>query len=161
MDYQLRRDFEGVFVAENASIVGEVSIGKNSSVWYGAALRGDEGLIDIGEGTSVQECAVIHTATKIGDHCTIGHGAIVHGAVIGNNVLVGMGSIILNGAKIADNCFIGAGALVTSKMDAPEGSLILGSPARVIRPCSEKELAEINESAEEYIERTKELLGNE
>ena len=158
MKYELKTDFKDVLIAEGAAIPGDVSIGPLSSVWYNAVLRGDEGAIEIGKETSIQDCAVVHTDSKIGDHCTIGHGAIVHGATIGNNVLIGMGAILLNGARIADNCLVGAGALVTSKMDAPEGSLILGSPARVIRPCTAEELNNITQSADDYIIMTRQWL---
>ena len=159
MKYELMTDFKDVVIADGAAITGEVTIGPLSSVWYNAVLRGDEGSIVIGRETSIQDCAVVHAHTVIGDRCTVGHGAIVHGAVLGNNVMVGMGAIVLDGARIADNCLIGAGALVTGKMDAPEGSLILGSPAKVVRPCSEKELRMLDEYAEDYVGLTKQWLG--
>lgn len=121
------------------------------NIWYNAVLRGDEGAITVGEGTNIQDCAVLHEETRVGAGCTIGHGAIVHGCTVGNNVLIGMGAIVLNGANIGDDCIVGAGALVTGKMDAPAGSMILGSPAKVARPLTEAEIASNRESAEGYL----------
>ena len=118
---------ESVFVCPGAAIVGDVTQGKN-----------------------VQDCAVLHEETTVGSGCTIGHGAIVHGCTVGDNVLIGMGATVLNGAKIGDNCIVGAGALVTGKMDAPAGSMILGSPAKVVRPLTEAEIESNRESAREY-----------
>ena len=131
---------ESVFVCPGAAIVGDVTLGKNVNVWYNAVLRGDDGAIKVGDNTNVQDCAVLHEETTVGSGCTIGHGAIVHGCTVGDNVLIGMGATVLNGAKIGDNCIVGAGALVTGKMDAPAGSMILGSPAKVVRPLTEEEI---------------------
>ncbi len=152
MAYELRKTDENVLICEGAVVVGSVTIGKGSSIWYNAVLRGDEYAIVVGENTNIQDCAVLHGATKVGNGCTVGHGAIVHGCTVGDNVLVGMGAIVLNNAKIADDCIIGAGAVVTGKMDAPAGSLILGNPARVIRPLTEEEIESNRESAREYME---------
>ena len=124
---------------------------RSVNIWYNAVLRGDEGAITVGEGTNIQDCAVLHEETRVGAGCTIGHGAIVHGCTVGNNVLIGMGAIVLNGANIGDDCIVGAGALVTGKMDAPAGSMILGSPAKVARPLTEAEIASNRESAEGYL----------
>lgn len=152
MAYPLRKTDEHVLIAEGAAVVGDVTLAKGVSVWYNAAIRGDQGPIVIGENTNVQECAVIHETTTIGTGCTIGHGAIVHGCTIGDNTLVGMGAIILTGARVGNDCVIGAGALVTGKMDIPDGSLVLGSPAKVVRPASEAELKENRDSMVEYLE---------
>ena len=141
---------ESVFVCPGAAIVGDVTLGKNVNVWYNAVLRGDDGAIKVGDNTNVQDCAVLHEETTVGSGCTIGHGAIVHGCTVGDNVLIGMGATVLNGAKIGDNCIVGAGALVTGKMDAPAGSMILGSPAKVVRPLTEAEIESNRESAREY-----------
>ena len=119
---------KSVLICPGAAIVGDVTLGNNVSVWYNAVLRGDEGAIRVGENTNIQDCAVMHEETTVGSGCTIGHGAIVHGCTVGNNVLIGMGATVLNGAKIGDDCIVGAGALVTGKMDAPAGSMILGTP---------------------------------
>lgn len=139
------------WIAPNATVVGDVTIGENASVWYGAVLRGDSGAIVIGNGTNIQDNCVIHEKTTIGDGCTVGHGAIVHGCTIGNNCMVGMGAIILNGAVIGDNCLIGAGALVTGKIQAPAGSVLLGNPAKIVKDVTPAQLDEIRQDAENYI----------
>ena len=139
-----------ILVCPGAAIVGDVTLGKHVSVWYNAVLRGDEGAIKVGDNTNIQDRAVMHEETTVGSGCTIGHGAIVHGCTVGDNVLIGMGAIVLNGAKIGDNCIVGAGALVTGKMDAPAGSMILGSPAKVVRPLTEAEIEGNRESARGY-----------
>lgn len=145
---------EWVYIAEGAKITGEVEIGKNSSVWYNAVIRGDSNPIVIGENTNVQDNAVLHVShshpMSIGDNVTIGHGAIVHGCTIGNNVLIGMGAIVLDGAVIEDNCIIGAGALVTQNKIIPKGSLAFGNPAKVLRPLTEEEKQSILENANQY-----------
>lgn len=147
---------EWVYIAEGAKIIGDVTIGEDSSVWYNAVIRGDSNSIVIGENTNVQDNAVLHTshnhALQIGDNVTIGHGAIVHGCTVGNNVLIGMGAIILDGAVIEDNCIIGAGALVTQNKVVPEGSLALGNPAKVVRELTEEEKESILKNADEYSE---------
>ena len=143
---------ESVFVCPGAAIVGDVTLGKNVNVWYNAVLRGDDGAIKVGDNTNVQDCAVLHEETTVGSGCTIGHGAIVHGCTVGDNVLIGMGTIILNGAKIGSDCIVGAGALVTGKMDAPDGSMILGSPAKVVRPLKPEEIEGNRAAMEEYLE---------
>ena len=141
-----------VYIAPDAVITGDVVLGENVNIWYGAVLRGDSGRITVGEGTNIQERCVLHEETTLGKNCTVGHGAIVHGCTIGDNTLVGMGAIVLDGAVIGKNCIIGAGALVTGKMDAPDGSVILGSPAKVVKPVT-PEQAEGNErSAAHYVE---------
>lgn len=131
---------KNILICDGAYVTGDVTLGKGVSVWYNAVLRGDQGAITVGENTNVQDGAVIHSETVVGDNCTIGHKAIVHGGIIGNNVLVGMGSIVLNGAKIADNCIIAAGSVVTGKMDAPAGSMIMGNPAKIVRPLREEDI---------------------
>ena len=123
----------GAYLAPNATVVGDVILGKDASIWYGAVLRGDCGTITVGDETNIQEHCVLHEKTTLGSHCTIGHGAIVHGCTIGDRCLVGMGAVILDGAVLGDDCIVGAGALVTGKMDAPAGSLLLGSPAKVVK----------------------------
>ena len=156
MAYPLRKTDAAVLICEGARVSGDVTLGKGVSVWYNAVIRGDDGAITVGEGTNIQDCAVLHEETRIGTGCTIGHGAIVHGCTVGDNVLIGMGAIVLNGAKIGDNCIVGAGALVTGKMDAPAGSMILGSPAKVVRPLTAEELAGNRQSAEGYRKAAKE-----
>lgn len=141
------------YVAPNATVVGDVVLEKDANIWYGAVLRGDFGAIRIGRGTNIQDNCVIHDATTIGAGCTVGHGAIVHGCTVGNHCLIGMGAIVLNGAVLGDHCLVGAGAVVTGKMNAPAGSLLLGSPAKVVRQLSDAQRAELEEDAAEYIRK--------
>ena len=149
--YSLRKNSEDVLICDGACVVGDVTLGKGVSVWYNAVIRGDKGPIVIGENTNVQDGVVMHNVTRVGAGCTLGHNAIVHACTIGDNTLVGMGAIVLNGAKIGNNCIIGAGALVTGKMDAPDGSMILGSPAKVVRQLTEAEIEGNRESMRGYL----------
>lgn len=151
MTYEPRKTDADVLITEGARVVGDVTLAKGVSVWYNAVIRGDEGPITVGEDTNIQDCAILHEETTVGRGCTVGHGAILHGCTIGDNVLIGMGSIVLNGAKIGDNCIVGAGALVTGKLDAPAGSMILGSPAKVVRPLTEEEIESNRASARDYL----------
>ena len=151
MAYKLRTSDENVVICEGACVVGDVTLAKGVSVWYNAVLRGDEGGITVGENTNIQDGAILHEETKVGAGCTIGHNAIVHACTVGDNVLIGMGAVVLDGAKIGDNCLVGAGSLVTGKMDAPAGSMILGSPAKVVRSLTEEEIEDIRESMREYL----------
>ena len=149
---------ETVYIAPNATIVGDVNLENNANIWYGAVLRGDEGTICVGEGTNIQDNAVVHEKTTLGKFCTVGHGAIVHGCTVGDFCLIGMGAIILSGAVLGEGCMVGAGALVTGKTNAPAGSLLLGSPAKVIRPITEEERQHIEKNAQDYINHAKAQL---
>jgi carbonic anhydrase/acetyltransferase-like protein (isoleucine patch superfamily) len=144
------------FIAPNATVLGDVTLGAQSSVWYGSVLRGDINSIVIGEGTNIQDFAMVHLAddygTTIGRYCTIGHTAIIHACDIGDECLVGMGATILDGAKIGDHCIVGANALVTQRFVAPPGSMIFGSPAKIVRPLTADEQAGLRVWAEKYIE---------
>ena len=151
MAYKLRETDENVLICDGARVAGDVTLAKCVSVWYNAVLRGDEGAITVGEETNIQDGAVLHEETVVGKGCTIGHNAIVHGCTVGDNTLVGMGAIILNGAKVGSNCIVGAGALVTGKMDAPDGVMLLGSPAKVVRPLTEAEIESNRASARGYL----------
>lgn len=143
------------FVAANATVLGDVTLGAEASIWYGCVLRGDINTIEIGAGTNVQDLTLIHLANDygafIGDYCTIGHRAIIHACRIGHECLVGMGATVLDGAVIGDRCIVGAGALVTKRFEAPPGSMILGAPARVVRPLTEAELGSLRPWAEKYV----------
>ncbi|MBQ8390127.1 MAG: gamma carbonic anhydrase family protein [Oscillibacter sp.] len=150
--YSLRKNSGDVLICDGACVVGDVTLGKGVSVWYNAVIRGDKGPITVGEDTNVQDGVVMHNETHVGRGCTLGHNAIVHGCTIGDNVLVGMGAVVLDGARIGDDCLVGAGALVTGKMDAPAGSMLLGSPAKVVRSLTEEEIEEIRASRDEYLE---------
>ena len=152
MQYKLRETTPDVLICDGAKVSGDVTLEKGVNIWYNAVLRGDEGAITVGEGTNIQDCAVLHEETAVGRGCTIGHGAVVHGCTVGDNVLIGMGAVVLNGARIGDDCIVGAGALVTGKMDAPAGSMILGSPAKVVRPLTEAEIESNRHSARGYLE---------
>ena len=150
MPYPLKRTDERALICDGAKVSGDVTLGKDVSIWYNAVLRGDDGAIVVGDGTNIQDCAILHEETTVGRDCTVGHGAIVHGCTVGDNTLIGMGAIVLNGARIGNNCIVGAGALVTGKMDAPDGSMILGSPAKVTRPLTAEEIERNRVSAEHY-----------
>jgi carbonic anhydrase/acetyltransferase-like protein (isoleucine patch superfamily) len=152
MAYVRKTTDRDVLIAEGAAVVGDVTLGKGVSVWYNATIRGDQGPITVGEDTNIQECAVIHQTSAIGKGCTIGHGAIVHGCTIGDNTLVGMGAIVLTGAVVGRDCLIGAGAMVTGKMVIPDGSLVLGSPAKVVRSLTPAEIQGNVASKEEYLD---------
>lgn len=148
---------KNIFIAKSADVMGEVRIGDYTSIWYQAVLRGDMDSITIGERSNVQDGSVVHVApggysVKIGDGVTIGHNCTIHGCQIGNNVLVGMGSIVLNGAVIGDNTIIGAGALITQNKVIPPNSLVVGSPAKVVRQVTDQEIESIHANAREYME---------
>lgn len=152
MDYKKRTSDPDVLIAEGAVVVGDVKLAKGVSVWYNAVLRGDESPIEVGENTNIQDGAILHARAVVGSNCTVGHCAIVHGCTVGNHTLIGMGAILLDGAKIGDHCIVGAGALVTGKLDAPAGSMVLGSPAKVVRPLTQAEMDSVDASVQEYLE---------
>lgn len=139
------------YLAPNATVVGDVTLGENVNIWYGAVLRGDSGAIAVGDGTNIQDNAVIHEKTVIGKNCTVGHGAIVHGCTVGDGCVIGMGAIVLNGAVLGDGCLVGAGAVVTGKTVAPAGSLLLGSPAKVAKQLTQEAVAENCRGAGHYV----------
>ncbi len=153
---------KSVFIAPGAQVIGDVTMGKDCGVWYNAVIRGDSREVVIGERTNIQDLACLHVdknyKLRIGDNVTIGHSAIVHGCIVGNDVLIGMGAIIMNGAQIGDNCIIGAGALVTENMIIPDGMMAYGSPAKLIRALNEEEKHGILENAEIYVGHAKEAL---
>ena len=147
---------EGAYwIAPTATVIGKVKLGEGVGVWFGAVIRGDGEPIAIGDNTNVQENTVVHTdpgfPVSVGIGCTIGHRALIHGCTIGNNVLVGMGAIVLNGAKVGDNSLIGAGALVPEGREIPPGSLVIGMPGKVVRQLSDDEIARLRGSAAHYI----------
>lgn len=147
------------FIHEKAFINGKVRIGKNSSIWPFAVLRGDIERIEIGEGSNVQDNAVVHTdsgkPTIIGNNVVVGHCAVVHGAVVGNNVLIGINATVLSGSRIGNNCIIGAGAVVNENMEIADNSIAVGVPAMVIKRTDEKAVERIKKNAESYIELSK------
>ncbi len=151
MAYPMRKSGGNVLICEGAAVVGDVTLGKDVSVWYNAVLRGDKGPIMVGDETNIQECVVIHESTVIGRGCTIGHGAVVHGCTVGDNTLIGMGAVILTGARIGRDCLVGAGALVTGKSVIPDGSLVLGSPAKVARALTAAEIENNRSEKDGYL----------
>lgn len=145
------------YIAESANIIGKVAIGANASVWFNVTIRGDNELISIGENSNVQECCVLHTdpgyPLEVGNNVTIGHQAMLHGCTIGEGSLIGIQSVILNGAKIGRNCLVGAGALVTEGKEFPDNSLIVGSPAKVVRTLTSEDIARMHGNTRNYVER--------
>ncbi|RKD28025.1 Carbonic anhydrase or acetyltransferase, isoleucine patch superfamily [Caminicella sporogenes DSM 14501] len=150
------------FIAETAQIIGRVTLKENVNIWFGSVLRGDGNYIEVGENTNIQDNCVVHInsemPTVIGKNCTIGHGAIVHACTIGNNVLVGMGAIVLDGAVIEDNVIIGAGALIPPGKTVPKNSLVIGSPGKVVRELTDEEIKNLKQSAIHYVELAKDYL---
>lgn len=156
-------DFEGVnpiisentYISESVDIIGNVQVEDNVNIWFGTRLRGDMNKIVIGKNSNIQENSVVHVDINspciIGKNVTIGHGAIIHGCNISDNVLIGMGSIILNDAKIGKNTIIGAGSLITQGKSFQEGVLILGNPAKVVRELTDAEIESIQRSADNYV----------
>ena len=145
------------WVAESAQVIGRVRMGENASVWYGAVLRGDNDWITLGAGSNVQDGSVLHTdhgfPLTLGQNVTIGHQVMLHGCTVGDNSLVGMGSIVLNNARIGKNSIVGAGALVTEGKEFPDGVLIVGSPAKVVRALTPEQIARLQATAEHYVEQ--------
>lgn len=148
--------FKG-WVADSAQVMGDVYLGHQASVWFGAVIRGDNERIHIGDYSNVQENSVIHTdagiEVKIGNYVTIGHLAMLHGCEIGDNSLIGIGAVVLNNAKIGKNCIIGAKALVTEGKEIPDNSLVVGSPAKVVKTLTDEQTAMLKLSAVHYAER--------
>jgi carbonic anhydrase/acetyltransferase-like protein (isoleucine patch superfamily) len=151
-----KRTGSPVFIAPNATVLGNVNFGKNTSIWFGAVVRADKDDINIGESSNVQDNAVIHTSRGfpvfIGHQVSIGHGAILHGCRIGDRVLVGMGAVVLNGAEIGEDSILGAGTVVTERAKIPAGSLVLGVPGKIIKPTSPEQKKSIITNAESYLE---------
>ena len=156
MNFNRLESNDKVLIMEGAQVLGDVVAGEDTVFWYNSVCRGEMHPIRIGKRCNIQDLALVHNQVTIGDDVSVGHSAIVHGCTIGNRVIVGMGAIVLDGAKIGNDCIIGAGAVVTGKMDAPDGSMILGSPAIVKRPLTDKEKQSILDNANLYIEKSKE-----
>ncbi len=150
------------YIAEESVIVGDVTIGDESTVLYYAVLRGDNGPIRIGQRTNIQEHCILHTdpghQLLIGNDVTVGHGCILHGCQIDDETMIGMGTIVMNGAKIGKHCLIGAGSLVTENTHIPDGFLAFGRPAKPVKPLNEKQLLMLKNSAAAYVETGKKLL---
>jgi carbonic anhydrase/acetyltransferase-like protein (isoleucine patch superfamily) len=148
------------WVAENATLIGRIRLQKQSSVWFGAVLRGDNEWIELGERSQIQDNATLHTdpgfPMTIGANCVIGHNVILHGCIIGDESLVGMGSTMMNGSRIGTNCIVGAGAVITEGKTFPDNSLIVGAPARVVRTLDDKARDMIRGGADIYVRRSQE-----
>ena len=158
-DKKLKTVDDNFWIAPNASVIGDVNLERDASIWFNAILRADNEPITIGEGSNVQDGAIIHTdpgyACNIGKKVTVGHMAMLHGCSIGDGSLIGIGSVVLNGAKIGKNCIIGSKALVTEGMDVPDGSMVLGIPGKIKKTLTEEEQSVVPLGAEHYIDNYK------
>ena len=158
---------DDVFVAPTASVVGDVKLGAGTNVWFGAVVRGDVNKVVVGKHTNIQDNATIHTMsdspTEIGDHVTIGHNAVVHCSKVGNNCLIGMGSVLIGYSEIGDNCVIGANSFIPQHKKIPSGSLVYGNPAKLVRALRDDELEALKASTENYYKLGQgyaEIMGN-
>ena len=146
---------DSAWVADTAQVIGRVEMAADSSVWFGAVLRGDTEHIRIGAGSNIQDNSMVHAdpgfPALIGDHVTVGHLVMLHGCIVGDNTLIGMQAVVLNGAKIGRNCIVGAGALIAAGKEFPEGSLIIGNPARVVRELTPEQIADIRVGSDHYM----------
>ena len=154
---KMPRDEGAVFIAPNATVLGDVILKSGSSVWYGAVLRGDDGTLTVGEGSNVQDNAVLHCdeggSVTLGKNVTVGHSAIVHGCTVGDGTLIGMHATLLNHCVVGKNCIIGAGALVPEGMNIPDNSVAVGVPARIIKSVSGAQIAWNQQNAEDYVKQ--------
>jgi carbonic anhydrase/acetyltransferase-like protein (isoleucine patch superfamily) len=152
---------KAAFIAKSADIIGDVTLGEDSTIWFNTTLRGDIAPVIVGKGSNIQDGAILHINHKepcvVGDYVTVGHGAILHSTNVGNGSLIGMGAILLNNSKIGENSVVGAGALVTENKEFPPRSLIVGSPARKIKELTDDDLKKIEKGVQEYINLGKEM----
>jgi carbonic anhydrase/acetyltransferase-like protein (isoleucine patch superfamily) len=150
---------ETAWVADNAQVMGAVILARDASVWFGSTLRGDTETIEIGEGSNIQDSAVVHAdhglPVRVGRHVTVGHMVMLHGCTIGDESLIGIGAVVLNGAQIGRNCLVAAGSLVTEGKTFPDGSMIMGSPARVVRELTPEQIEGLRQSARHYVENAR------
>lgn len=149
------------YVAAGAVVTGDVELGQDVSIWHNAVLRGDSGKITVGDRTNIQDGCILHEETTIGADCTVGHGAILHGCKIGDGSLIGMGAIVLTGAVLEEGCLVGAGALVTGKTVAPAGSVLLGSPAKIVKTLTLEQMEAQKQDAMHYVELAQKSLTSE
>ncbi len=147
------------FIADSAVVIGSVTLGQDASIWFNCVVRGDTDDLIIGENSNIQDCAVLHTdpglKLRIGREVTVGHMVMLHGCEIGDNTLIGIKSVILNHAKVGRNCIIGANTLITEGKQIPDGSLVMGSPGKVVRPVTPQEIQMITSSARHYVENAR------
>jgi len=150
---------EGAWVADSAQVIGRVELAEDASIWFGAILRGDTELLKIGKGSNVQDGSVLHAdvgyPVTLGENVTVGHQVMLHGCTVGDGSLIGIQAVVLNGAKIGKHCLVGAGALVTEGKEFPDGSMIIGSPAKVVRRLTPEQIAGLQRSAEHYVANAK------
>ena len=158
-EYSVETYKDQYYIAENATVLGKVKLCKDASIWFGAVVRGDTELITIGEGSNIQDCAVLHTDLDfpliVGEDVTIGHHAVLHGCAIGNGSLIGINAVVLNGAKIGSGCLIAANSLVTEGMEVPDGSVVMGSPGKIKSHLDEKGRKALLLSAYHYVQNYK------
>ena len=156
LDEHVPRVAASAWVADSAEVIGRVELGEGASVWFGAVLRGDNELLQIGAGSNVQDGSVIHSdmgyPVTVGANVTIGHRVTLHGCSVGDGSLIGIGSVLLNGARIGKNCLVGAGSLVTEGKEFPDGSLIVGSPAKAVRQLTPEQITGLQRNARHYID---------
>jgi len=147
------------WVAHSAEVMGNVQLAEDASIWFGAVLRGDCESISIGEGSNIQDASVLHAdlgkPLVVGRHVTVGHQVMLHGCTIGDESLIGIGAVVLNGAKIGRNCLVGAGALITEGKEFPDGSMIIGSPAKAVRQLTPEQIEGLRRSAQHYVDNAR------
>jgi carbonic anhydrase/acetyltransferase-like protein (isoleucine patch superfamily) len=155
LDQQIPSVHPSAWVADSADVVGNVHLAADVSVWFATVIRGDNEPITVGEGTNIQDGSVLHSDSgkplTLGKHVTVGHKVMLHGCTIGDESLIGIGAVVLNGARIGKNCLVGAGSLVTEGKEFPDGSMILGSPAKVVRQLTSEQIEGLRQSARHYI----------
>jgi carbonic anhydrase/acetyltransferase-like protein (isoleucine patch superfamily) len=159
LDEKTPQVHESAFVADSAQVMGDVVLAQDSSVWFGAVIRGDTETITVGEGTNIQDGSVLHADVgfplTLGARVTVGHQVMLHGCTVGEESLIGIGAVVLNGAKIGKHCLVGARSLVTEGKEFPDGSMILGSPAKVVRQLTPEQIEGLRRSAEHYVDNAR------
>ncbi len=150
---------ESAWVADTAQVIGDVTLGEDVSIWFGSVLRGDTDNLQVGAGSNIQDASVLHAdpgkPLVVGERVSVGHHVTLHGCTIGDGSLIGIGAVVLNGAKIGKNCLVGAGALVTEGKEFPDGSMIIGSPAKAVRELSPEQIERLRENAQHYIDNVR------
>ena len=163
LDEHVPRLAAGAWVADSAQVIGNVELAEDANVWFGAILRGDTELLTIGRGSNVQDGSVLHAdigfPVTLGENVTVGHQVMLHGCTVGDGSLIGIQAVVLNGARIGRHCLVGAGALVTEGKEFPDGSVIIGSPAKVVRQLTPEQIAGLRRSAEHYVANAKRYAG--
>jgi carbonic anhydrase/acetyltransferase-like protein (isoleucine patch superfamily) len=159
LERMVPRIADSAWVADSAQVIGNVALDDDVSVWFGVVVRGDTEIIRIGRGSNIQDLSVLHADVgmplTVGEGVTVGHKVMLHGCTIGDGCLIGIGAVILNGARIGKHCLVGAGSLVTEGKEFPDGSMILGSPARAVRPLTTTQLEDLRHSAQQYVDNAR------